>query len=92
MRDEVNEASSARLNKKIVELQSHISYRLRYSLRVTLPTFTFISIVLHHSHDQEIISDLFIIIIFFLGLCLHVVPQEIPKFQNNSEGETGGAI
>ncbi|XP_062102504.1 protein MICRORCHIDIA 2-like [Humulus lupulus] len=33
LRDEANRGSSTKLNKKIAEIQSHISYRIRYSLR-----------------------------------------------------------
>uniref|UniRef100_A0A7C9AK86 Adenosinetriphosphatase n=1 Tax=Opuntia streptacantha TaxID=393608 RepID=A0A7C9AK86_OPUST len=33
LRDEANRGSGTRVHKKTVELQSHISYRLRYSLR-----------------------------------------------------------
>ncbi|KAK7251134.1 hypothetical protein RIF29_34068 [Crotalaria pallida] len=33
LRDEANQGDVKKLNKKIVQLQSHISYRIRYSLR-----------------------------------------------------------
>ncbi|KAA8547441.1 hypothetical protein F0562_003694 [Nyssa sinensis] len=33
LRDEANRGSLARVHKKVLELQSHISYRIRYSLR-----------------------------------------------------------
>ncbi|MCH92517.1 MORC family CW-type zinc finger protein 4-like, partial [Trifolium medium] len=33
LRDEAKPESGKKLNKKIVQLQSHISYRIRYSLR-----------------------------------------------------------
>ncbi|KAJ8443644.1 hypothetical protein Cgig2_019626 [Carnegiea gigantea] len=39
LRDEANRGSGSKVHKRTVELQSHISYRLRYSLRVTLLSF-----------------------------------------------------
>jgi len=36
LRDEANHGAEKKLTKKTVQLQSHISYRIRYSLRVTL--------------------------------------------------------
>ncbi|CAL1361218.1 unnamed protein product [Linum trigynum] len=33
LRDEVNRGGQAKLHKRVVELQSHVSYRLRFSLR-----------------------------------------------------------
>lgn len=34
LRDEATRGSTAKLHKKTIELQSHISYRLSYSLKV----------------------------------------------------------
>lgn len=58
LRDEANRGSLTKLNKKIVELQSHISYRIRYSLRdyisiLYLRKFKNFSIVLRGKPVQQ---------------------------------------
>lgn len=54
LRDEANLGNSTKLHRKAIELQSHISYCIRYSLRVTLPTFNVIfpSVIQHHLLSQ----------------------------------------
>lgn len=72
LRDEASHGAEKKLNKKTVQLQSHISYRIRYSLRVILET----SIVF--------IGVAFLVLLGILidtsnvsGICFDVVPQKI---------------
>ncbi|XP_021603097.1 protein MICRORCHIDIA 2 isoform X2 [Manihot esculenta] len=58
LRDEANRGGQTKLQKKIVELQSHISYRIRYSLRayasiLYLRKFTNFSILLRGKPLQQ---------------------------------------
>ncbi|KAJ9147017.1 hypothetical protein P3X46_029223 [Hevea brasiliensis] len=58
LRDEANRGGQTKLHKKIVELQSHISYRIRYSLRayasiLYLRKFTNFSILLRGKPVQQ---------------------------------------
>ncbi|EEF28730.1 zinc finger protein, putative [Ricinus communis] len=63
LRDEANRGGQIKLNQKTVELQSHISYRIRYSLRayasiLYLRKFTNFSIILRGKPIQQyIIAD-----------------------------------
>ncbi|KAL9327093.1 hypothetical protein ACSQ67_007738 [Phaseolus vulgaris] len=45
LRDEANHGAEKKLNKKTVQLQSHISYRIRYSLRAIAETKTTIGFI-----------------------------------------------
>ncbi|XP_020550497.1 protein MICRORCHIDIA 2-like isoform X2 [Sesamum indicum] len=38
LRDEVNHGNASRTYKRVLEMQSHLSYRIRYSLRITVET------------------------------------------------------
>uniref|UniRef100_A0A2P2LGK4 Protein MICRORCHIDIA 1 isoform X1 n=1 Tax=Rhizophora mucronata TaxID=61149 RepID=A0A2P2LGK4_RHIMU len=63
LRDEANHGGQTKLHKKIVELQSHISYQIRYSLRayasiLYLRKFTNFNIILRGKPVQQyIIAD-----------------------------------
>lgn len=48
LRDEANRGGQTKLQKKIVELQSHISYRIRYSLRVSFQKFVYFASIFHY--------------------------------------------
>ncbi|XP_059437585.1 protein MICRORCHIDIA 2-like [Corylus avellana] len=59
LRDEANNGSLTKLSKKVAELQSHISYRIRYSLRayvsiLYLRKFTNFSILLRGKPVQQL--------------------------------------
>jgi len=41
LRDEAKHGNGKKLDKKTVQLQSHIFYRIRYSLRVMINTWNF---------------------------------------------------
>ncbi|KAG9132279.1 hypothetical protein Leryth_012958, partial [Lithospermum erythrorhizon] len=65
LRDEVNQGGSSKANKKIAELQSHISYCIRYSLRayasiLYLRKFTNFKIILRGKpvEQLDIVEDL----------------------------------
>ncbi|KAK9265940.1 hypothetical protein L1049_003464 [Liquidambar formosana] len=58
LRDEANRGSLSKINKRVVEIQSHISYRMRYSLRayasiLYLKKFTKFNIILRGKPVQQ---------------------------------------